>query len=125
MLLAMTRKRLALAITGAALATGAACAAGCQSADSEPASGEYCSQKEPVRCATISFPAKRGTAAPGTMQINGKRYEVSWMDGEGAHRRYLASPPSGTVALEMTAGGPRTMVVKWRDDQREETYVLK
>lgn len=125
MLPAMTRIRLALAITAAAIVTSAACAAGCQSAASEPASGEYCSQKEPAKCATISFPAKRGTAAPGTMQIDGKRYEVSWMDGEGAHRRYLANPPSGTVVLEMSAGAPRTMVVTWRDNRPAETYVLK
>jgi hypothetical protein len=121
----MKQSALGAAITGAALAATVAALAGCPSGDAGPASGEYCMPKEPARCATLSFPAKRGTASPGTMQIDGKRYEVIWMDGEGAHRRYLANPPSGTVVLEMSAGAPRTMVVKWRDGQPERTYALK
>ena len=115
----MKRPGLLAAIAVLALGTG------CEAGDAGPASGSYCAQKEPAKCATISFPPKRGTGAPGTMQIAGKRYEVSWMDSEGGHRRYLANPPSGTVVLEMSAGASGMLVVKWRDKQPDETYVLK
>ncbi|MDB4936347.1 MAG: hypothetical protein JWP87_3319 [Labilithrix sp.] len=107
------------AIVGAALA---ACAAG------GPTSGEYCAPSEPAKCTTISFPEKRGTESPGTMQIEGQRYELRWMDTENGRRKYLANPPSGTVALEMSAIDPKTVTVRWRDAKRapaEQTYALK
>jgi hypothetical protein len=63
------------------------------------------------------------------MQIGGQRYELRWMDTEKGRRKFIANPPSGAVALELSAVDPRTVVVRWRDARRgregEERYVLK
>ncbi len=104
-------------IVGAALVAG--CAAG------GPTSGEYCGQKEPAKCTTISFPEKRGTESPGTMELGGQRYELRWMDTDNGRRKYLANPRSASVAFEMSAIDPRTVTVRWRDNRPEETYGLK
>jgi hypothetical protein len=102
------------------------CAAACATPASGPTSGDYCSPKEPLKCTTISFPDKRGTESPGTMQIDGQRYELRWMDTENGRRKFLANPPSGTVAFEMSAVDPKTVIVRWRDSRRpEETYARK
>lgn len=103
----------------------AAVASGC--ADGSPISGEFCVAADAARCTTISFPSKRGTATPGTMQIEGQRYELRWMDTEGARRKYIANLPSSYIAFDVTAEDARTVTVQWRDKRREgpQTYVLK
>jgi hypothetical protein len=93
--------------------------------DGSPISGDYCSRIEPTKCTTIAFPPKRGTEAPGNMLFEGKRYELSWMDVENGRRKYLTNLPSGTVAFEVSAVDPKTVVLRWRDKRPEETYALK
>jgi hypothetical protein len=93
--------------------------------DGSPVSGEYCSPSEAAKCTTISFPSKRGTDVPGTMQIEGRRYEVRWMDTESGRRTYIANLPGGSIAFDMTAVDARTVAVRWRDKRPEQTYALK
>jgi hypothetical protein len=115
----MKRGALAMLLVATLAVASSACG------DGSPISGEYCSPSEASRCTTISFPSKRGTDVPGTMQIDGRRYEVRWMDTENGRRTYIANLPGGTIAFDMSAVDARTVAVRWRDKRPEQTYALK
>lgn len=93
--------------------------------DGSPISGDYCAQADGAKCTTISFPAKRGADTLGTIQIEGRRYEVRWMETENGHRQYIANLPGNPIAFDIAAVDARTVVVRWRDKRPEQTYTLK
>lgn len=93
--------------------------------DGGPISGDYCSPTEASRCTTISFPPKRGADTLGTIQLEGKRYELRWMDTDSGRRQYIANLPGSTIAFDISAIDARTFKMKWRDKRPEQTFALK
>lgn len=93
--------------------------------DGSPISGDYCVQADAAKCATVSFPAKRGADTIGTIQLEGRRYEVRWMETENGRRQYIANLPGNPIAFDIAAVDTRTVIVRWRDKRPEQTYTLK